>query len=430
MNNPRFLFSLPFFAQSTDDVQSTNYAKLPIVNAPIVELHSDPASQAVAQWTFRASTAVAWITCDAITGIATFINAQGIQRTFPDPLAALTWMESFPLGHLPGSRWIGFFSYDLGRWFESFSSIAADDLHLPLFVFSFHVPASESPAWNTHPTTTARPKSTHTRRTYMAAVHRAINFIQAGDIFQVNLSQRISFPLPAQLQQIWRRALAQSPANFGALLDYGDFALISLSPELFLQLNGRNITTRPNQGTRPLAPGMQAALLNSSKDAAELNMIVDLERNDLGRVCEIGSVKVLQPRTIEAHPTVYHGVATISGTLRPNVGLVDLLRATFPGGSITGAPKIRAMQIIEELEPLRRGPYCGAIGYIAADGSMQFNVAIRTMIATNGMIHISVGGGIVADSDPAEEYKETLVKARAMFDALGLTENDLQHLMR
>jgi anthranilate/para-aminobenzoate synthase component I len=158
------------------------------------------------------------------------------------------------------------------------------------------------------------------------------------------------------------------------------------------------------------------------KDQAELNMIVDLERNDLGRVCEIGSVKVSQPRTIETHPMIYHGVATVEGVLRRDVGFVDLLRATFPGGSITGAPKIRAMEIIDELEPVRRGPYCGAIGYLSSDGSMRFNVAIRTMIAAAGQVHIPVGGGIVADSEPVAEYEETLVKARAMFHALGIVK--------
>ena len=140
-------------------------------------------------------------------------------------------------------------------------------------------------------------------------------------------------------------------------------------------------------------------------------MIVDLERNDLGRICRIGSVKVIEPRTIETHPTVYHGAATIAGILRDNISLVDLLAATFPGGSITGAPKIRAMQIIDELEPLRRGPYCGAIGYLDATGLIQFNIVIRTMVLRDGLAHLSVGGGIVADSLPELEYDETLVKA-------------------
>ena len=165
---------------------------------------------------------------------------------------------------------------------------------------------------------------------------------------------------------------------------------------------------------------MEQELRDSKKDQAELNMIVDLERNDLGRICQIGSVRVTNPRQIESHPTVYHGVATIEGTLRDDVNFVDLLRATFPGGSITGAPKIRAMQIIEELEPTRRGPYCGAIGFVGNDGHIEFNIAIRTMIATAGQVHIPVGAGIVADSQPAAEYEETLVKAKAMFAALGI----------
>jgi para-aminobenzoate synthetase component 1 len=183
----------------------------------------------------------------------------------------------------------------------------------------------------------------------------------------------------------------------------------------------RSILTRPIKGTRPRLPGEDEALLRSIKDQAELNMIVDLERNDLGRVCETGSVRVSEPRRVETHPTVFHGVAGISGILRPEINFVDLLAATFPGGSITGAPKIRAMQIIEELEGIRRGAYCGAIGCLCHDGSIQLNVAIRTMIVKDDKVYIPVGGGIVADSDPAEEYQETLTKAAAMFEALGLT---------
>jgi anthranilate/para-aminobenzoate synthase component I len=221
--------------------------------------------------------------------------------------------------------------------------------------------------------------------------------------------------------------MARSPATYGALLEYSDFALICNSPELFLRATpGGRIITRPIKGTRPRLPGMDAELLHSLKDQAELNMIVDLERNDLGRVCEIGTVRVTEPRRIEAHPTVYHGVATIEGTLRQDVHFLELLRATFPGGSITGAPKIRAMQIIEELEPVRRGPYCGAIGYLATDGTIELNIAIRTMIAKDGLIHIPVGGGIVADSVPSEEYEETLVKAQAMFAAVDVAVGEMR----
>ena len=268
------------------------------------------------------------------------------------------------------------------------------------------------------------PESTFTRDAYVTAVRRAIEYIRAGDVFQVNLSQRFAAPLHDDSSCIYDRLLEAAPARYGGYLDFGDFALLCNSPELFLRVarnresGRREVITRPIKGTRPRGPGMKAELRDSAKDAAELNMIIDLERNDLGRVCEIGTVRVTEPRTIEAHPTVYHGAATIQGTLRDDIGFVNLLRATFPGGSITGAPKIRAMQIIDELEPVRRGPYCGAIGYLAGDGQIEFNIAIRTMIVRGSMVHIPVGGGIVADSDPAAEYEETLVKAKAMLEAL------------
>jgi anthranilate/para-aminobenzoate synthase component I len=185
------------------------------------------------------------------------------------------------------------------------------------------------------------------------------------------------------------------------------------------------VTTRPIKGTRATAPGMEVQLRDSEKDQAELNMIIDLERNDLGRVCEIGSVHVTEPRMIEAHPTVYHGVATIEGVLRDDVGFVDLLRATFPGGSITGAPQDPRDGNHRRAGAHRRGPYCGAIGYLAPGGRMEFNIAIRTMIVRDGLVHIPVGGGIVADSDPRAEYEEeTLVKSRAMFAALGIETPD------
>jgi para-aminobenzoate synthetase component 1 len=330
------------------------------------------------------------------------------------------------------ARWVGFLSYDLGRLFEALPSTATDDLGTPLFAFSLQDYVGE--IWKEPPAEAAPAElvgAGFTRTAYERAVRRAIDYVAAGDVFQVNLSQRFTARCDVSAAKLYARLRRQSPAWYGACLDYGDLALVSNSPELFLRVTpqpdgSRTIVTRPIKGTRPRAPGMHGALRDSPKDQAELNMIVDLERNDLGRVCAIGSVRVTEPRVIEAHPTVYHGAATVQGTLRPDVTFVDLLRATFPGGSVTGAPKIRAMEIVEELEPTRRGPYCGAIGYLAADGSMEFNVAIRTMIVRDGLVHISVGGGIVADSDPAEEYEETLVKARAMFAALGLGVEDLK----
>lgn len=354
-------------------------------------------------------------------------------RQWSNPLEALRWLESDAQnGMEAGERWIGYLSYDLGRSFEAMPTRATDDLGLPLMAFVHCAPSAEEISQSrVLPEKFVGPargdmRSTFTRPAYLQAVRRAIDYIAAGDVFQVNLSQRFSMPQAVSARQIYHRLLSQSPAAYGALLDFGSFALVSNSPELFLRIEhdpvtkDRRVVTRPIKGTRPRQPGMDIELLKSAKDQAELNMIVDLERNDLGRVCRVGSVKVTKARTIEVHPTVFHGVATVEGTVRDDCGLPETINALFPGGSITGAPKIRAMEIIEELEPVRRGPYCGAIGYLAADGSAQFNIAIRTMIVKDGQIHVPVGGGIVADSDPSGEYEETMVKASAMFAALGI----------
>jgi anthranilate/para-aminobenzoate synthase component I len=372
------------------------------------------------------------VTCDSPT-YAFLRTPDGVEADWTDPLEALDFMTDLLKRGSRRLRWVGYLGYDFGRLFERLPSRAHDDLGLPLFRFSLQPDLLELPRDLRHgpPLDGERAlRSTFTQGAYLAAVDRAIEYIRAGDVFQVNLSQRFSLPHAEHPAVLYARLRRESPARYGACLAYQDFAILSNSPELFLcvepQTDGRRrVITRPIKGTRPRAAGMDAQLRDSAKDQAELNMIVDLERNDLGRVCEIGSVKVAEPRTIEAHPTVYHGAATIEGTLRDDVTFVDLLRATFPGGSVTGAPKIRAMEIIDELEPVRRGPYCGAIGYLAADGSMEFNVAIRTMILKDGHVHIPVGGGIVADSDPAAEYEETLVKAKAMFAALGVSAEDL-----
>jgi aminodeoxychorismate synthase component I len=361
--------------------------------------------------------------CDNTGSATNLIGPDGVVEKWTHPLEALAWMQNHIRRQSSSAqaRWVGYLSYDLGRLFETLPVTAHDDLKLPLFQFALVEsgaalacePVAESGS-------SAEFTSTFSRQRYCRAVERVMEYIRSGDVFQVNLSQRFTFKSDLSSETVYHRLLERTPAWYGALLELGDHALICNSPELFLHVRpDRQIITRPIKGTRPRLPGMDAELLASSKDQAELNMIVDLERNDLGRVCEIGSVKVTQPRVIETHPTVYHGAATIKGVLRPDVGLVDLLRATFPGGSITGAPKIRAMQIIEELEPVRRGPYCGAIGYLAPDGTIRLNIAIRTIIAQGGEFHVPVGGGIVADSDPQAEYEETLVKARAMFAALG-----------
>lgn len=393
-------------------------------NGPYVRLDTSNAEVAPL-WAFCGGRPLAAIRCDGRTRVTSLTGNHFAARQWAEPLEALSWVAE-SLAEIPvNARWIGYLSYDLGRLFETIPATAADNLGLPLFVFTLHEATEEWEVTGNQPLSQAALHSNFTRSAYESIVRQAIDYIAAGDIFQVNLSQRFSVGLRRQPSDIYDRLRERSPSLYGALLNYEDHALVCNSPELFLSVRrqsdgSRRVVTRPIKGTRPRAAGMDIELRDSVKDQAELNMIVDLERNDLGRVCRVGSVKVSQRRAIEAHPTVYHGVATIEGVLRDDVSFVDLLRATFPGGSITGAPKIRAMEIIEQLEPTRRGPYCGAIGYLAANGEMEFNMAIRTIVVNDGLAYVSVGGGVVADSYPAEEYGETLVKARAMFDALGI----------
>ena len=318
----------------------------------------------------------------------------------------------------------GYFGFDLGGAFETLPRVAKDDLSLPLVAFAPPQVLPVAQPVKDVPATPARLRSTFKHDEYLTAVQRCLDYIAAGDIFQVNLSQRITAAATRSPIDLIDRICRESPAPFNALLDFGDFQVISNSPELFFRVEPlghgrRRIVNRPIKGTRPRAPGMREELLHSEKDKAELAMIVDLQRNDLGRICEVGTVRVDEARTIEAFPTVYHGVATISGLLRPDVRLADILRAIFPCGSVTGCPKIRAMQIIDELEPVRRGPYCGAIGWLGPGGAMEFAVAIRTIVMKDGLAHVNVGGGIVADSSTTAEYDETLVKAAALLAALG-----------
>ena len=266
------------------------------------------------------------------------------------------------------------------------------------------------------------------RKAYFKKIARAKRRIEAGDIYEVNLTQRFSVETPHAPLDVYRSLRRANPSAYAALIAWGDRAVISSSPELFLDLRNGRVVTRPIKGTRPRGGNTQdddrlrRELATSEKDMAELTMIVDLLRNDLGRVCSFGSVRVESPGEIETHPTVLHRVATIEGRLRPDASWVDLLQASFPGGSITGAPKIRAMRIIDELEPTRRGVYCGSIGYLGLDGSLCLNIAIRTMFQVGSRVHVHAGGAIVADSEPEEEYEEIMAKARGMFQALGCGE--------
>lgn len=380
------------------------------------------------RWACAADDARRVVWCDAATRITTLSIDGRAARSWRDPLEALDALPELSFdddGPAGGGRWVGFISYDLGRLFEHLPNRPADDLNLPLFALAFAAHRGYIPPLSTAgDDDSIRPvkvESSFSRAAYERAVARVIGYIAAGDCYQVNLAQRLTVESPRRPAEIYARLQAARPAVYAAFLDFGEFQLISNSPELFLEVDptSREVTNRPIKGTRPNHPGQFAELLHSAKDQAELAMIVDLQRNDLGRVCQTGSVRVVEPRVIEQHPTVLHGAATIRGRLRRDVRFSELLAATFPCGSVTGCPKIRAMQIIDDLEPVARGPYCGAIGWFDSRGAMQFNVAIRTIIMKTGQVHFSVGGGIVADSSPAAEYEETIVKARAMLEAVG-----------
>jgi para-aminobenzoate synthetase component 1 len=267
-------------------------------------------------------------------------------------------------------------------------------------------------------------RSSYTHAGYLDAVNRVREYIYAGDIFQANLSQRFEAPLVESPWNLYRRLRTRNPAPFAAFIELPDCVILSASPERFMRVDaiGR-VETRPIKGTRPrgVSPEHDAALgralTESAKDRAENLMIVDLIRNDLSRVCAPGSVRVRELFALEHFATVHHLVSTVVGTLLPGHDSLDLLRASFPGGSITGAPKIRAMEIIAELEPSVRGVYCGAIGYLSVTGELDTNIAIRTALGKDGRIYLNAGGGIVADSDAEQEYQETFHKARGIIEA-------------
>lgn len=258
------------------------------------------------------------------------------------------------------------------------------------------------------------------RSAYLRGVERALDYIAAGDVYQVNLSRRFQAWGRISPLDLYRRLKSQSPAPFAAFLSWHDRAVVSASPEWFYQTRGDQIVTRPIKGTRPRGLNshddarLAAELAAAPKDRAELTMIVDLERNDLGRICEYGSIRVSEPARVESFQQVHHLVATVEGRLRDSLGPIDVIRAMFPGGSITGAPKIRSMQIIDELEPCRRGVYTGSIGYLSRGGASAFNIAIRTIVVEGDRATFHVGGGVVADSTPELEHLETLAKGRAL----------------
>ncbi|MEO7726326.1 MAG: aminodeoxychorismate synthase component I, partial [Burkholderiales bacterium] len=256
---------------------------------------------------------------------------------------------------------------------------------------------------------------------------RVLDYIQAGDCYQINLAQRFAAPATGDPWLAYQALRVINPAPYAAYLNTPHGQVLSASPERFLKLERRRVETKPIKGTRPRAghprvdAELAAELKASAKDRAENVMIVDLLRNDLSKNCEPGSVRVPRLFDVESFATVHHLVSTVTGTLRQGHDALDLLRGCFPGGSITGAPKLRAMQIIEELEPHRRGVYCGAIGYIGCDGNMDLNIAIRTLVYAGGSVRFWAGGGIVADSRLEDEYQETFDKAAAILKMLQQT---------
>ena len=350
----------------------------------------------------------------------------------------------------------GYLGYDLHHFLECLPKNAIDDLEFPDMYFGFYdkfvvydhkegrcflvgrnledgirefnafvgSPPQADATRSAPAKRKCRIKGNFTKRRYLEAVRRAKEYIARGDIYQVNLSQRFQTELDCAPHELYLRLREINPAPFSAYLQFGDNVIISSSPERFLKVESGRVQTCPIKGTRPRGADpssdqrLMEELLHSTKDNAELTMIVDLERNDLGKVCNYGSVKVLEKKRLEAHPTVFHLVATVGGDLYPKYDLVDLLKAAFPGGSVTGAPKIRAMEIIDELEPTSRSVYTGAIGYIGLDGSMDLAIAIRTFLIKGHSASFQVGGGIVADSRPEEEYQETLFKSRALVESL------------
>jgi para-aminobenzoate synthetase component I len=292
-----------------------------------------------------------------------------------------------------------------------------------------------APSRNEHPPSIGRLdiRPDQSGDSYMARVRQCQEFIRAGDIYQANLSHRFSVQRDDMrhssdnqtARDVYRRLKAVNPSPFSALLELDRFSLVGCSPERLIRLAGRRADTRPIAGTRPRGTNviddrrLAEELLTNAKERAEHLMLVDLERNDLGRVCRYGSVETNELMTIERYSHVSHIVSNVSGELRDGVAGVDLIESVFPGGTITGVPKIRCMEIIEQLEPVRRGPYTGSLGYMSWNGDLDLNIIIRTLVMTESCSYLQVGAGIVADSDPRREYEETLLKAQAVIKALG-----------
>ncbi|MEW5768326.1 MAG: anthranilate synthase component I [bacterium] len=398
-----------------------------------------------------------------------------------DPLAFLKkLLEPFKpvrVDELPGfyGGWVGYLAYDYIRFIEDIPDNNPDDLNLPDSVFMIaddllifdHVLHTLKVVSNAHirpdqgvdeayneaisrieKTVSAlraprelpselkgtgrkviKPDSNFTKSAYELAVMRAKEYIKAGDIFQVVPSQRLTTPILASPLDIYRALRVINPSPYMYYLNFGPLKIVGSSPEILVRVTGRNAEVRPIAGTRPRGKSrkedkqLEEDLLSDPKELAEHVMLVDLGRNDLGRVCEYQSIHWPEFEVIERYSHVMHIVSSVKGKVRPGFDSLDVLRACFPAGTVSGAPKIRAMEIIDELEPTRRGPYAGSVGYFSFSGDLDMAITIRTIIISKDRAYVQAGGGVVADSDPDREYQETMNKARGMIKAIELAES-------
>lgn len=363
---------------------------------------------------------------------------------------------------------VGYAAYDLVRYYERLPSLKPDDLGLPDLLFVepevvlvfdhlknlLHLlaPAEERAAedaearlsWaerrlkgplpgvpGERPGGRARFEADLSQKAYEEAVEKALDYIRAGDIFQVVLSLRLSSPLTVHPFALYRALRSVNPSPYMGYLDLGEVVLVSASPESLLRSDGKRVVTRPIAGTRPRGrtpeedQRLKEELLKDEKERAEHLMLLDLSRNDIGRVARFGSVRVLEPMHVEFYSHVMHLVSTVEGELAEGKTPLDALASVLPMGTVSGAPKIRAMEIIEELEPHRRGPYGGSFGYLAYDGHMDVALTLRTFVIANEWMHVQAGAGIVADSVPEREYQECMNKARALLKAVEMAEEGL-----
>jgi len=382
--------------------------------------------------------------------------------------------------------WIGYFGYELGRYIEKLPETTTDDLQMPLIRLCFydrliaydHIEGTfrlivlELPSDSEKPQDKlaalekllAESQKIHISQTgpadldnidfsqiccnmdkdyYMRTVENIKRYIYDGEVYQINFSQRFECDYDARPIKLYHWQNHYNPSGYAAYIDGGSFHIVSASPEMFITIDDGLIRTKPIKGTRrrinetarknPHSKQTNIKnfneLLHCEKERAELNMIIDLERNDVAKICKPGTRNVIQPRTIESYPTVFHAVATVAGQLREQITFCDIFKAMFPGGSITGAPKIRSMEIIDETEPTARGVYTGSIGFIGIDGCACLNIAIRTIIIKNRKAFAQTGGGIVADSDPQAEWDETLTKARALLAGIKETQKPKQRIV-